>query len=856
MTFNADVILHLARYLHPRELLLLSTSCSLLKNLIKYDAVLQSILFHASKSGKKSVNIVIGLLKQGRIHPPSPLRLLRIANGKRCEKKGCSDRVLHVRPDYGLHVCFQCLQLSTIEVSHKRKRDQLAWPIELLEHERTTIGGRETISKYVLDKTFVAVCGEKAGPLVTNESVAPIRVAAEKKALEETRKLGIKKVTPEIQGPIFLALFEEFLSASVDAKNASPSSPACKNLIKWFDRVDSFATEYEEVSKKRKADSQKERTNVKREKAASLFETIRELLETSSVQSWAVEIAMKSPLIYALTHEFRKAPSKLKKKDVAALANTIISFYEPIPALPMFTDYSTILRHDADSNTRFLDNDIVSSGSRNMEFWRLISVIATMIGPNVLINHQAIQTSSHVTFSFYKATLFREAILFKCLPHIEDAFVKACFPENEQTEWISFNNHDGVKVSHLNSLFHAGGVDKEFVASVLVGHIRSDTPPSINEIIEKYGNEWDQVGRNQRVNDLGHVHYSAVESVSREFWRCCGGSQAVQNLISASINLVKNSSDSTEWKNLRPDDDFQSFVSTFSKKNVQIPQVLEDVDALYDMLVKKDDETLGLLRTLLEAINDLADCFTKLVAQWNPYLQNYCRFYRVKCVNGSILTAIEAPNVIDLTSEHRIRYDLEEVLNDWKPKLNTRHKITESLLIYRGMFCEAGILNARYDISHFFQEAVIHKHPELCETYLKLGSALKDVMATIWAINGDYILEQLYTSVPPIQNDEVVRFSNTTTSRSASQWKGKEKSNSTHDALEIFGQANQRFIELLDSTTPIIENLYQYYAQSQSSESLESFVQYLRYIYALEFVLKGDFQAAKKAESNNDYRCK
>jgi hypothetical protein len=48
------------------------------------------------------------LWNQGKIFPPSLLRLLRLAAGKHCERQGCSNQVKLVRKDYGLFFCSNC----------------------------------------------------------------------------------------------------------------------------------------------------------------------------------------------------------------------------------------------------------------------------------------------------------------------------------------------------------------------------------------------------------------------------------------------------------------------------------------------------------------------------------------------------------------------------------------------------------------------------------------------------------------------------------------------------------------------------------------------------------------------------
>ena len=69
--------------------------------------VVKSALIHGGLA-KKSMEELYALMSNHSLHVPSPLRLLRISNGKCCEF--ClKDKVNHIRPGIGVFACWDCV---------------------------------------------------------------------------------------------------------------------------------------------------------------------------------------------------------------------------------------------------------------------------------------------------------------------------------------------------------------------------------------------------------------------------------------------------------------------------------------------------------------------------------------------------------------------------------------------------------------------------------------------------------------------------------------------------------------------------------------------------------------------------
>lgn len=57
---------------------------------------------------QESIKIIIDLRRRGKIFIPSPIRLLRVTNVKRCENPGYVQKVHHISSDFGLCFCSSC----------------------------------------------------------------------------------------------------------------------------------------------------------------------------------------------------------------------------------------------------------------------------------------------------------------------------------------------------------------------------------------------------------------------------------------------------------------------------------------------------------------------------------------------------------------------------------------------------------------------------------------------------------------------------------------------------------------------------------------------------------------------------
>jgi hypothetical protein len=113
-------------FLHPRDLLHTAFTCKSLRDMVSTSMVIKSALVHGGH-GKSTMEVVYSLTSVHAMHIPSPLRLLRLVNGKICEF--ClNDKVNHARPGIGVFACWACVTSRTTRNNRPLIRGTLTKP--------------------------------------------------------------------------------------------------------------------------------------------------------------------------------------------------------------------------------------------------------------------------------------------------------------------------------------------------------------------------------------------------------------------------------------------------------------------------------------------------------------------------------------------------------------------------------------------------------------------------------------------------------------------------------------------------------------------------------------------------------
>jgi hypothetical protein len=129
---------------------------------------------HVVRSGRnsggfssQSVSKVIDLAaKRKTIFLPSPLRLLRLANGKRCERSDCEKRVNNVRSHYGLFICSnhsaEVAKIVPFKSIRSHVNDHVNDRMCQMQHQGKV---------HMLRRPFTDATGERAGPIVAESEL-------------------------------------------------------------------------------------------------------------------------------------------------------------------------------------------------------------------------------------------------------------------------------------------------------------------------------------------------------------------------------------------------------------------------------------------------------------------------------------------------------------------------------------------------------------------------------------------------------------------------------------------------------------------------------------------------------------
>lgn len=110
---SIDLLCNVMSFLHVRDLFNFAFLCKTNSNAVSVPMVVHAALF-AGGNTKRSFNELYKLILSRSIFPPSPLRLLRLACGKRCEiclnqvRRPCNNSVSYVRKGFGVFTCWRC----------------------------------------------------------------------------------------------------------------------------------------------------------------------------------------------------------------------------------------------------------------------------------------------------------------------------------------------------------------------------------------------------------------------------------------------------------------------------------------------------------------------------------------------------------------------------------------------------------------------------------------------------------------------------------------------------------------------------------------------------------------------------
>jgi hypothetical protein len=292
---NEDALGFVMEFLGPRELYRMAFTCKSLRSKVTTRLVVRSAIMQGGHAAT-TVRELYNLMNNKSIHAPSPLRLLRLVNGKRCE--WCNiNKLSYVRPRFGVFLCRPCLAdqfTATVElmVLLQFRYDQI-----LGAQSYAPLGNTSAIWSRCLEQN-----GELCGPLVT---LADIERMAHISASGESM---VSELPPEQD-------YKEFVQAYDDSQEEAKAA-------------EQYRLEKKERSRTEAAERRKKSSLQIVSKITDLLDDPWWQFALSNTETGLTGkkpcLAFESPFCDELLRELMITPSKAKKsviKEVAAEIN-------------------------------------------------------------------------------------------------------------------------------------------------------------------------------------------------------------------------------------------------------------------------------------------------------------------------------------------------------------------------------------------------------------------------------------------------------------------------------------------------------------------------------------------------------
>mmetsp|Transcript_50160 Transcript_50160/g.150993 ORF Transcript_50160/g.150993 Transcript_50160/m.150993 type:complete len:624 (-) Transcript_50160:56-1927(-) len=195
-----DDIIHLIYEMlgSAKDLFRLSLSSKHLLSLVTPEDVIRASIFQGGHA-QKTITEVTAAVQRRTIYVPSAMRLLRLANGKKCErlekckgfnaKRGMPRLVNTIRPNSGLFLCTQCVKSMTCKVDDEDFDHDFA-----LEEERLATVSIDYSRRLFNKPHFEHATGERCGPILTMKELTNVY---EDFDTEEERWEGLKDFLKE-----------------------------------------------------------------------------------------------------------------------------------------------------------------------------------------------------------------------------------------------------------------------------------------------------------------------------------------------------------------------------------------------------------------------------------------------------------------------------------------------------------------------------------------------------------------------------------------------------------------------------------------------------------------------------------
>ena len=310
-----------------QDLLHTAFTCKSIRDMVSTRMVVKSALIHGGHA-KKTMEELYALMSNHSIHVPSPLRLLRMANGKVCEF--CQrDRVNHVRPGIGVFACWDCVTNGRGDVAPPAltKTWKTSWVRYTNNQERynAIFGHRRVASSLYGSKYFLWSehrtdgSGERVGPIVAWDDVDRLcnHFRSADKVLDD---VGIDEYLMTFLDAPPIESYDEFNDTFTDAQRSAEAAAQER---------------YESARLKKAKTKDAKRANVEKmlvDLSAMIEEPFREIVmkrgpnpsfHSGAQISKTPCILLETTFIDGMLRPYIITPSKMNKRTLSELAVTI-----------------------------------------------------------------------------------------------------------------------------------------------------------------------------------------------------------------------------------------------------------------------------------------------------------------------------------------------------------------------------------------------------------------------------------------------------------------------------------------------------------------------------------------------------
>ena len=300
-----SVVMEQMEFFSPRQLFRTAFACKGLRSVVTTRMVVRSSIMHGGHA-KRTIEELYKLMSVGAMHIPSPLRLLRLVNGKICE---CCSResVNFVRPCTGIFACWTCTTdrgltkgWNTTWVRHRKNAEKYN---AIFNHPRVA-HNEYTYKNYMVTRPMKAA-GERIGPIVTFDHVD--KMVAHQCGLDDY-------INNTLNAPP-LEKYNEFSNAFASMKEEAEQAAIVREQKKTMTR--------KKTKENKLANIEKMMNDLSELIHLRFRDVVLRRSRTSNSSAKLPWFEMRIPFVDDLLQPYIITPSKLRKKILKTIAETI-----------------------------------------------------------------------------------------------------------------------------------------------------------------------------------------------------------------------------------------------------------------------------------------------------------------------------------------------------------------------------------------------------------------------------------------------------------------------------------------------------------------------------------------------------